>query len=84
MELAIKVVPNSKAFRIQNKNGEIIVNTKSKAEDNKANLEIIKNIGKILNRKIRLLKGLKNRRKVIFIENGKETDIQTLTKGNCR
>ena len=44
------------------------VNIKEKAEDNKANLEIIKFFSKLLKKKIKIVKGLKSKEKVIKAE----------------
>lgn len=44
------------------------VNIKEKAEDNKANIEIIKFFSKLLKKKIKIVKGLKSKEKVIKVE----------------
>jgi len=45
--------------------GVYSVNVHAKAEDNKANIEIIKFFSKIAGKRIRILKGVKSKRKVI-------------------
>ena len=45
--------------------GVYCVNVHAKAEDNKANIEIIKFFSKIAGKRIRILKGVKSKRKVI-------------------
>ena len=44
------------------------VNIKAKAEDNKANIEIIKFFSKLLKKKVRILTGLKSKEKLIKVE----------------
>jgi len=41
------------------------VNIKEKAEDNKANIEIIKFFSKLLKKKVKIIKGLKSKEKVL-------------------
>ena len=64
--IKLKVKPNSKKTEILRKeNNEIVLAVKSHAENNKANLEIIKFFAKELKTKIRIVKGLKSRNKII-------------------
>jgi len=44
------------------------VNIKAKSEDNKANIEIIKFFSKLLKKKVRIVKGLKSKKKIIKVE----------------
>ena len=44
------------------------VNIKEKAEDNKANMEIIKFFSKLLKKKVKIIKGLKSGEKVLKAE----------------
>lgn len=46
-----------------------IINIKEKAEDNKANIELVKFLSKMLGRKARIKSGLKSREKIIEIKN---------------
>ena len=55
----IKYDENKKAYR---------VDIKEKAEDNKANKEIIKFFYKLLKKKVSIIKGLKSREKILKIE----------------
>ena len=52
----MKFDDNKKAYR---------VNIKEKAEDNKANIEIIKLFSKLLKKKVKIIKGLKSKEKVL-------------------
>ena len=44
------------------------VNIQAKAEDNKANIEIIKFFSKLLKKRVRILTGLKSKEKIIKID----------------
>jgi len=44
------------------------VNIKAKAEQNKANIEIIKFFSKLLKKRVRIIKGLKSREKILNVE----------------
>ena len=44
------------------------VNIKEKAEDNKANKEIIKFFSRLLKKKVKIIKGLKSKEKILKIQ----------------
>ena len=48
--------------------GAYRVNIKAKAEDNKANIEIIKFFSRMLKKKVKIVKGLKSKEKVVKVE----------------
>lgn len=62
----VSVKPNSPKFKVENK-GKIIVYCKSKPEDNKANIEIKKELEKLFKTEVKIIKGLKSKRKTILI-----------------
>ena len=69
--LAILVKPNSKITEIVGWDVEkkaLKVNIHAKPEDNEANIEVIKFFSKLLKKKVTIKTGLKNRNKVLFIE----------------
>jgi len=73
MNITVRVVPNSKRFKVsavdkEQNNVEFVIHTKSKAEEDKANLEIIKKLKKILKRNVSIINGLKSRKKIIYID----------------
>ncbi len=43
------------------------INIKAKAEDNKANTEIIKFLSRLLKKKVKIIKGLKSKEKIIKV-----------------
>jgi len=62
------VKPNSRKNGILGYDEEMqayIISIKEKAEDNKANIELIRFLSKILGRKARIKSGLKSREKII-------------------
>ena len=67
LTIEVKVKPNSPKFKIEKKNGNIIIHCKSLPEDNKANREIIKRLERLTNREVRIVKGLTSKKKSIVI-----------------
>ena len=68
----IKVIlkPNSSKNKIKefdSERGAYKIDIKAPAQENKANLELIKFLSKSLNKKIKILSGLKSREKLIKI-----------------
>ncbi len=64
--LKLKVKPNSKRTEIlKQEDHEIVLAVKSPAENNKANIEIIKFFSKMFKTKVKIVKGLKSRNKII-------------------
>ncbi|MFC2143351.1 DUF167 domain-containing protein [Candidatus Aenigmatarchaeota archaeon] len=77
-----KIKPNSKSFAICFDNDVAIISTKSKAEDNKANIEIIKKLQRLTKKRVEIAKGLKSKNKIIVIHDTKLDEIKNkLIKG---
>ncbi len=74
MIIRVKVVPNSKGFRLRKEEKGWVVSLTEPAERNKANIELVKRMEKLLGRKVRILRGGASRKKVLEIE-GKEEEI---------
>ncbi|MDP3027865.1 MAG: DUF167 domain-containing protein [Nanoarchaeota archaeon] len=69
MILKIKVKPNSDKQEIEKIDEENYkISLKSKPEDNKANIELIKLLKKHFEKDIKIIKGLRNRNKIIEIK----------------
>jgi uncharacterized protein (TIGR00251 family) len=66
--LKIKVKPNSSKNEILKKDDFYIVKIKAKPEKGQANKEIIKLFTKKFKRKVRIIKGLKNKEKLLCLE----------------
>ena len=68
MIVDVIVVPKSGRFAISVKDGRIKVFLKSAAEDNKANLELVKELSKFSGSIVRIVSGAKSKRKKIEID----------------
>ena len=72
MRIKVKVKPNSGKEEIkQISEDEFIVNLKKPAEDNKANLELIKFLKKYFKKEVKFIRGLKSKDKILEVCNGK-------------
>jgi uncharacterized protein (TIGR00251 family) len=67
MQLEVTVVPRSRCFRIESKDGMIRIFLRSAPESNKANMELIRNLKKLLKAEVRIISGLTSRRKILEI-----------------
>lgn len=67
MKKEIIVIPNSKKEGVT-ENEILKVKVKSKPENNKANLEVEKLLSKYTGKKVKIIRGFKNRRKVVEID----------------
>ncbi|MEK6952159.1 MAG: DUF167 domain-containing protein [Nanoarchaeota archaeon] len=66
--MEIKVNPRKRETKIiGEKEGILIVDIKGKTENNEANKEIIRFFSKKYGKKVKIVKGLKSRRKIIKI-----------------
>ena len=66
------VKPNSgenKIIEFDKDKNAYIINIKARAEDNKANIELIKFLSKFLKKKVKIASGLKSREKIIEVLN---------------
>ena len=69
MILKIKVKPNSEKQEIEKIDEENYkISLKSKPEDNKANIELIKLLKKHFGKDIKIIKGLRNRNKIVEVK----------------
>ncbi|MBU0628217.1 MAG: DUF167 domain-containing protein [Nanoarchaeota archaeon] len=57
--------PKNEVTGYDSDRGAYRVNIKAKAEDNKANIEIIRFFSKLLKKRVRILTGLKSKEKII-------------------
>ena len=65
------VKPNSKENKIEyfyKEKNAYRISIKAKPEDNKANVEVIKFLSKLLKKKVRIVSGLKSKEKIIEIK----------------
>ena len=74
----VKVKPNSSKFKIDL--DKKIIYCKSPAKQNKANLEIIKNLEKFFNTKVQIIAGLRQKHKKILIHNITKESFEKMIK----
>lgn len=65
MIIEITVVPNSPRFRAEFKNGRLKVMLTSEPEKNRANIELIQNLSRLLGTQVRIVSGLTSKRKKV-------------------
>lgn len=74
MKISVRVVPNAKRFSLHKVESGLKVYVKEKAEGNKANIALLRNLGKLLRKEVRLVSGEKARNKVLEVA-GEEKEI---------
>lgn len=79
--LEAKVKPNSPKFSIEI-NDNIIIHCKSHTKQNKANLEIIKELERLFKTRVEIIKGLTSKNKSILIHNITEQGV--MRKIECK
>ncbi len=67
MKIKIKAKPNSGRQEIIKKGGRYLVYLKSRPENNKANIELVKLLKKYFDRPVKIRDGLSSRRKVVEV-----------------
>ncbi len=77
MILEVIVVPNSKRFAISRKDGKIKVHLRSPPENNKANMELVKELSSLLGCDVSLISGHTSKRKKLSIA-ASEQELNTL------
>jgi len=73
-----RVRPSSGKFSIKADKGEITIHTKSPPEGNKANMEIVKELSRLFGMDVRMLQGLKSRRKQILVAGASPHEVEAL------
>ena len=69
MIIEVKVKPNSKEQEIiKTGENEYKISLKEKAEDNKANIELLKLLKMHFGKEVRIVKGLKSRNKIVEVK----------------
>lgn len=66
--IKVKVKVNQNENKIEKKEDYYLIYLKEKAENNKANIELIKFLGKYFKKEIKIIKGFKSREKLIRLE----------------
>lgn len=79
--IEVTVVPKSGSFRVERKeDGRLKVYLKSAPEANKANIELLKEMKRLLGAEVRIVSGLTSRRKVLEIHLPQEDVLRLLTR----
>ena len=69
MIIKIKVKPGSREQKIEKtSDSEYEINLKERAEDNKANIELLKLLKRYFGKEVRIVKGLKSRNKIVEVK----------------
>jgi len=68
MIIQVKVIPGSGKLEIIKKQDGYLVYLKEKAENNKANIELLKLMKKYFNREVKIKSGLKSRNKILEVK----------------
>ena len=80
MKIAVRVVPNAKAFRLEESEKGFRVYVDARAEGNRANIALQKGLGKLIGKKVFLRSGAKSRNKVLEIEGNEKEALDALRK----
>ncbi len=72
MQLNVKSIPNAKRFAVKVTGEEIKIYLTEEPENGKANAELVKNLAKLLDAPVLLVRGQKSRRKVIEVSKNEE------------
>ncbi len=80
MKISVRVVPNAKRFSLQKVGNGLRIYVKEKAEGNKANLALLKNLGKLLRKKVGILSGAKARDKVLEVVGEEKEVLEAINK----
>jgi len=74
MKLWVKVIPRSEKFGIYRKGADVILRATESPEKGKVNTEIVKELGRLLKVRVRIVRGLTDRKKLLDLE-GEEDAI---------
>lgn len=78
--LEVRVKPCTGQFSISSREDFLEIRTKSPAEDNKANQEIVKELSRLFGKEVRIVRGLKSRNKTLLVEGAKAEDVERLMR----
>lgn len=68
MILEATVAPDSKRFSISSKGGRLKISLTSPAERNRANIELVSELTKLLGRRVRIISGQTSKRKRLHVD----------------
>lgn len=66
-KVVVRVKPNAKKTEILDSGEEVRVAVAAQAEDNKANVELVKFLSRLAGRRVKIVSGLTSKRKVVAL-----------------
>ena len=78
--LSVYVKPGSEQFKLIKSDEKIILYAENRPIKNKVNKEILNGLKKLVGKDIEIVKGLKDKKKLILIKGAKLEDIEKLVK----
>ncbi len=70
-----KIKTGVEEFRVKKVGHILFIGVKSRPEQGRANQEIVKELGRLLGKRVEILKGHRNSKKLILIRDASEEDI---------
>ncbi len=68
MIIDVSVRPGARRFSLSSKDGRLVAELESEPENNKANIELVSQLSKLLGNPVRLIAGHKARRKKLSVD----------------
>ena len=81
--LSVVVKPRSKAFSILISD-QIVINCRSPAKKGRANREVLGELSRVFNRRVRIISGHKSRSKMILVESMKSEKVREILRATQR
>jgi uncharacterized protein (TIGR00251 family) len=80
-KLRLKVLAGKGKFSVKWNNDEdfLLITTKSKAKDNKANLEIVKELSRLFKTDVEIVSGFRSKQKLLKLNLSKQDALNTLS-----
>jgi uncharacterized protein (TIGR00251 family) len=74
--LEVYVKPNSKRFQVEVEGDEVVVSCREAPVKGRVNIELVKELSRLLNRNVKLVSGFTSRHKRILISNIEATEVK--------
>ena len=81
--LNIKVKVCQPGFSVYKKGEDLVVEITSRPENNRANMEILKGMGKVFGKEAKILSGFKSKKKVVLISGLTIQDFEGKLASSC-
>jgi uncharacterized protein (TIGR00251 family) len=76
--LEVSVKPRAKGFKIVAEGEEIIIHCKEEPVEGKVNKEIIKELSRILHKKVELVSGFSSKQKRLLVRGGEKSEVERI------